>query len=193
LTARRIRSDIAESLAAKYRRLGYLGEFFAATAHQPDALKAFIDFTDAAKGELDQRIVELIALTVATMKNVPYEKNQHERLSVKLGYGRDWVGAVEALEPDAQAALSPTEKCVQQFVIAAVSRDGHDTAELLERIVAVLGHERAIAVLMVMGRYTTHAIMVNSLDIKAPVPSIFEDGFDGAEPPTAGGQNSSKE
>ena len=172
-----LREDIAASLAPKYERLGYLGEFFAATAHLPDALKAFIDFTDAAKGGLDMRLVEIIALTVATMKSVAYEKNQHERLSVKLGYGRDWVEAVERLAPKDQDGLTGVEKTVQHFVIEAVNRDGQDTAALLEGVVEELGVEQAIAVLMVMGRYTTHAIMVNSLNIKPPVPSIFEDNF----------------
>ena len=177
LTFAELRPDLAAALESKYQRLGYLGEFFAATAHQPDALKAFIEFTDAAKGELDLRLVELIALTVATMKTVAYEKNQHERLAVKLGYGRDWVAAIEALAPDTQAALSALERTVQRFVIAAVERDGRDTAPLLGAVVEALGHTAAVAVLMVMGRYTTHAIMVNSLAIDAPVPSIFEDGF----------------
>ncbi len=172
-----LRDDIAAALETKFRRLGYLGEFFAATAHQPDALMAFIEFTDCAKGELDSRFVEVIALTVATMKLVAYEKNQHERLAVKLGYGRDWVAAVEALAPEQTSALTDDERTVQRFVIAAVERDGHDTSALLDAVVAVLGHAGAIAVLMVMGRYTTHAIMVNSLGIAAPVPSIFDDGF----------------
>ena len=172
-----LRADIAAALEPKYRRLGYLGEFFAATAHQPDALKAFIDFTDSAKGELDQRMVELIALTVSSIKQVAYEKNQHERLAVKLGYGREWVAAVEALAPQAQAALSTDERCVQRFVIAAVREDGRDCAALLDAVADALGYVAAVAVLMVMGRYTTHAIMVNSLAIAAPVPSIFEDGF----------------
>lgn len=169
---------IADALRSKYERLGYLGEFFAATAHQPAALKAFIDFTDLAKGELDFRLVELIALTVATMKDVSYEKHQHERLAVKLGYGRDWVAAVEQLNP-AEAALSATERCVQRFVIDAVSRDGRGSGPLLDEVVGTLGEAGAVAVLFVMGRYTTHAIIVNSLGIEAPVPSIFEDGFNG--------------
>lgn len=172
-----LRDDIQDALRPKYERLGYLGEFFAATAHQADALKAFIDFTDAAKGELDQRLVELIALTVATMKAVAYEKNQHERLSVKLGYGREWVSAVEALDPDEQSELSDTERVVQRFVIFAVEHDGRKATSLLDEVVKQLGHEQAIAVMMVLGRYTTHAIMVNSLDIGPPVPSIFEDNF----------------
>lgn len=172
-------AQIADALRPKYQRLGYLGEFFAATAHQPAALKAFIDFTDEAKGELDMRMVELIALTVATMKQVAYEKNQHERLSVRLGYGREWVAAVECLAPETQTLLSAVEQRVQRFVIDAVARDGLETQTQLDTVVEVLGHAQAVAVLMVMGRYTTHAIIVNSLGIKAPVPSIFEDGFNG--------------
>ena len=170
---------IADGLRAKVARLGYLGEFFAATAHQPQALKAFMDFTDLSKGELDLRLVELIALTVACMKSVDYEKNQHERLAVKLGFGRDWVAAVEALDPLSQAQWSEDERIVQAYVIAAVARDGAGTGALLNAVVARLGVARAVAVLFVMGRYTTHAIIVNSLEIKAPVPSIFDDGFTG--------------
>ena len=169
--------EIAEGLRAKVTRLGYLGEFFAATAHQPRALKAFMDFTDFSKGELDMRLVELIALSVATMKAVAYEKNQHERLAVKLGYGRDWVAAVEALAPEKQALINDDERAVQRYVMAAVERDGVDTGDLLQRVVERLGVEGAVAVMFVMGRYTSHAIMVNSLDIPAPVPSIFDDGF----------------
>jgi alkylhydroperoxidase family enzyme len=169
--------EIAEALRPKFERLGYLGEFFAACAHQPTALKAFIDFTEAAKGELEMRIVELIALTVATMKDVSYEKNQHERLSVKLGFGRDWVAAVETLQPTNQDGWSDLERAVQRFVIHAAIHDGHGSADLLDDVVRHVGYDQAIAVLMVMGRYTSHAIMVNSLNIAAPVPSIFDDGF----------------
>lgn len=172
-------APIADALRSKYQRLGYLGEFFAATAHQPEALKSFIDFTDLAKGELDMRLVELIALTVATMKAVAYEKHQHERLAVKLGYGREWVAAVERLAPAEAAELSATELCVQRFVIDAVNHDGRGSEPLLDDVVALLGVDGAVAVLFVMGRYTTHAIIVNSLGIEAPVPSIFEDGFTG--------------
>lgn len=166
-------ASIADRLRPKYQRLGYLGEFFARTAHQEAALAAFIDFTDAAKGGLDLRLVELIALTVATMKNIDYERNQHERLAVKLGFGENWVAEVERLDPDA-ARLEPLERRVQQLVIAAVRRDGHDVTTELEAVVDLLGPADAVAVLMVMARYTTHAMLVSCLGIQAPVPSIFE-------------------
>ncbi len=167
--------SIATLLEPKYRRLGYLGEFFARTAHQEAALKAFIEFTDAAKGSLSSDIVELIALTVATMKGVDYEKNQHERLSLMLGLTREWVADVERLEPRMTTNLNDTQLSVQSFVIAAVTKDGRGANDLLAGVVKALGHESAVAVLMVMGRYIAHAIIVNSLAIEAPVPSIFSE------------------
>jgi alkylhydroperoxidase family enzyme len=102
-------ASIATLLKPKYERLGYLGEFFARTAHQEAALKAFIEFTDAAKGSLGDNVVELIALTVASMKGVDYEKNQHERLAVKLGMSREWVADVERLAP--AQATPPSASC----------------------------------------------------------------------------------
>lgn len=170
-------SVIAAALLPKYQRLGYLGEFFAATAHQPAALKAFMDFTDLSKGELDMRLVELIALTVATLKNVPYEKHQHERLSYRLGYGRDWVADVECLAPDTVTSFDETERCVQRFLIAAVAHDGEGTEPLLNEIAERLGVEQAVAVLFVLGRYVSHAVIVNSLGIESPVCSIFDPEF----------------
>ncbi len=179
LSFKELPEKIASQLEAKYERLGYLGEFFARSAHQPDALAAFNDFTDAAKGALDFKIVELIALTVATMKGVDYEKNQHERLCIRKGYGRDWVAGVEKLEPESTTTLGREEKLVQRFVIDAVSNDGKSVTSQLDAVVDAFDYENAIAIMMVMARYTTHALLVNCMSIGPPVPSIFEDGFEG--------------
>ncbi len=150
-------ATIADALRPKYERLGYLGEFFARTAHQEHALRAFIEFTEASKGALDPRIVELIALTVSVMKDVAYERNQHERLSVNLGFGREWVEQVELLAPES-AQISGLECTVQRFVIDAVDADGRDVTKRLNAVVDSLGYENAVAVMMVMARYTAHAL-----------------------------------
>jgi alkylhydroperoxidase family enzyme len=166
---------IAEQLGAKVERLGYLGEFFARTAHQPEALAAFNQFTNSAKGALDLKIVELIALTVATMKGVDYEKNQHERLSVRKGYGCVWVEEVENLQPESAHTLSKKEQLVQRFVIDATESDGKSVTPQLDAVIDDFGHEDAIAIMMVMARYTTHALLVNCMNIGPPVSSIFAD------------------
>ena len=48
----------------------------------------------------------------------------------------------------------------------------------LEEVADRSGAERAVGVLLVIGRYVAHAAFVNALEIRPPVPSIFEDGFE---------------
>jgi len=170
--------ELRIALEPRVKRLGYLGEFFKVAGHQPDALIAFMEFTDAAKGRLPKRVVETIALTVAVATGNTYERNQHERLSVRLGFGRDWVAAVEQLKPSADR-IGQEEAAVQAFVTAALASNGRGVDTLLKDVCQVLGPAEAVAVLMVMGRYVTHSLMVNSLGLAPPVPSIFEDGFAG--------------
>jgi hypothetical protein len=171
--------EVAGALAAKYQRLGYLGEFFQCMGHQPRGLKAFIDYTDAAKGALPDKIVELVALTVAARFDVAYERHQHERLSVRLGFGKEWVAAVERLDPQGAAELDETERLVQRYVLAALEDCGRgDAPRALEPVVEALGPEQTVAMLMVLGRYASHALIVNSLEITSPVPSIFDPGSD---------------
>jgi alkylhydroperoxidase family enzyme len=170
---------LTDRLQARVKRLGYLGEFFKCTAHQPEALAAFLDFTEAGKGALDKRLVEVIALTAAGWVGNAYERNQHERLSVRLGFGRDWVAAVNRLQPDFESALSPQERRMQQLVLVILETRGKNAGTLFEQAVAELGQASAIAVLMVIGRYVTHGLIVNTLALAPPVPSIFEDGFAG--------------
>ena len=173
-----LEEGLAEVLAPRYERLGYLGEFFKCMGHQPRALRAFVEFTEAAKAALPGRLGELIALTVATKLGNDYERNQHERLSLRLGFGRDWVTAVEALNPESSEFLDGTERILQRYVLDALARHGRDTTDVLEPVIEAIGRHQAVAALMLMGRYVAHALIVNSLCIAPPVPSIFEDGFE---------------
>ena len=176
-----LRPDVADILAPRVKRLGYLGEFFRCAGHQPDALKDFMSYTDSAKAGLDKKLVELIALTAAGRIGNAYERNQHERLSVRLGFGRDWVEAVNALDPEGAAdKLSADEKLTQRFVLDALANPGALGApDRLPELAKALGHEGAVAVMFVLGRYLIHGLFVNSLRLDPPVPSIFEDGFEG--------------
>lgn len=171
--------ELARALDPRVRRLGYLGEFFKCGAHQPAALKAFMDFTEESKKALPDRLVEVIALSAATKLGNAYEKHQHERLSVRLGYGKAWIAAVEALDPERAGGLEDAERAVQRYTLAALERMGHDVAEELGAVIDALGPAQAVAVMMVLGRYAVHALMVNSLALAPPVPSVFEDGFEG--------------
>ena len=146
---------VQDVLRSRVERLGYLGEFFKCAGAQPDVLAPFMEMTEALKKALPDRLTETGALTIATLLDNRYELHQHERLAKKLGFGEEWVAAVEQLSPQDAPCLSDAERAVQRFVVA-------------------IGPEQTIAVMFLVGRYITHAMIVNGLELAPPVPSIFE-------------------
>ena len=166
-------ADVADMLRPRVERLGYLGEFFKCAAHQPAALLSFMALTEDLKRALPDRLTETVALTVSTELGNAYERHQHERLCLKLGFGDAWIRAVEALDP-ANATLTEKERRVEALTLALLRRHGHGASAELEAVVSSVGHEQAIAVLMLVGRYLTHALIVNCLALAPPVPSPLE-------------------
>lgn len=162
--------QLAEALRPKVERLQYLGEFFQCTGHQPRALLSFHTLTDDLKKALPDDLTELVALTIATKMNNAYERVQHERLALKLGFSEAWVRAVISLQ-SSSAVLSQTDLLVQQFTLAVLERGGHDTAGEFEAVIRSVGYEQAIAILMLIGRYVMHALIANCLALEPPVSS----------------------
>ncbi len=162
---------LQEQLKPRVTRLGYFGEFFKCTAHQPDLLGPFMTMTENFKKVLPQNVIEVGALTVAGLMKNPYERHQHERLCLKLGFAREWVAAINQLDPDRAARLDDTERAVQRFAMAMVERRGKDVTGELDAVIDVLGPEQAIALMFLVGRYVTHALIVNGLGLEPPVPS----------------------
>src|SRR5260370_38503452 len=92
-----------------------------------------------------------------------YERVQHERLSLKLGFGKGWVREVLSIRPEAAVNMSPAEIDVQQLTLAVLERRGHHTQRELKEGTRAIGHQRAIAWLMFVGGYSTHARPPNCL------------------------------
>lgn len=170
-------ASLAATLEPRVKRLGYLGEFFQCTAHHPQALAAFIGFTEASQEGLSKRLVEVIALTCTIWMANDYEHNQHERLAVSLGFGRDWVAAVNALKPEEESAMTAEERSVQRLTLAILETRGKGAGESFESVLRISGPRVTIGILMMVGRTVAHALIVNTLQLQSPVPSIFEDGF----------------
>ena len=85
LSADQMSPELASFLSPRVKRLGYLGEFFQCTAHQPEALLSFLEFTEHLKQALPTNLTEVVALSVAVLMGSSYERIQHERLTRKLG------------------------------------------------------------------------------------------------------------
>jgi alkylhydroperoxidase family enzyme len=165
--------NVQETLGPRVKRLGYLGEFFKCSGHNPDVLVSFMEMTEALKMALPDRLTEVGALTVAGFMGNAYERNQHERLSDKLGFGRDWVAAVNRLDPDAPGPMREEERAVQKLALALVKSHGHGVGPDLDAVIAGIGTQQAMAMLFLIGRYVMHAYVVNALNLAPPVPSIF--------------------
>jgi alkylhydroperoxidase family enzyme len=162
---------LAEALRPKVERLGYLGEFFQYAAHQPQALASFHRLTEDLKEALPDNLTELVALSVASLMGNAYERVQHERLALKLGFSEAWVREVLTLRAVSGGELSEAERLIQKLALAVVERRGHGTADELEAVVETVGHEQAVGVLLLIGRYVMHALVANCLALGPPVSS----------------------
>jgi hypothetical protein len=60
---------------------------------------------------------------------------------------------------------------VQRLAMAAINHRGHDITAELEPVIRSIGPAMSIAVLMLVGRYLSHSIIVNALNLAPPVPS----------------------
>src|SRR4029078_3500370 len=142
--------NVQQTLAARVKRLGYLGEFFKCSGHNPDVLVSFMEMTKHLKHALPARLTEVGSLTVAALMGNDYERNQHERLSEKLGFGRQWVAAVNRLDPDVAGPLSEDERAVQRLPIAVIERRGHGVENELDAVIDRIGSAQAMAVLFLI-------------------------------------------
>jgi alkylhydroperoxidase family enzyme len=171
LPREQLHPDLQAYLRPRIERLGYLGEFFQCAGHQPEALLSFLEYTDHLKHALPNNLTEIVSLTVAQIMNNSYERVQHERLSLKMGFGENWLREVLTLKGDGQAHMSEQEVLVQRLTMAAINRRGHDITAELEPVVRSVGPAMSIAVLMLVGRYLSHAIIANALNLPPPVSS----------------------
>ena len=165
--------ELASFLKPRVERLGYLGEFFQCTAHQPEALLSFLELTEHLKHALPENLTEVVSLTLSRLMDNAYERVQHERLSLKLGFPAEWILAILRVTPDPAPELSEEEREVQRLAIAVVQRNGHNTNAELETVIGLIGAPKTIAVLMLVGRYMSHALIVNALNLAPPVASPF--------------------
>lgn len=168
---------LAEYLRPRVRRLGYLGEMFQVGANAPNVLLEFMRFTDALKEAVPFDIGEAVVLTVAARMGNAYESNQHERLCLRSGFAREWIAEVQALAPEASRRMTPAQRAAQRFTLAAIDSRGQGATADFDALREHVDAGTAISIAFLVGRYITHALIVNTLRLAPPVPSAFADGF----------------
>jgi alkylhydroperoxidase family enzyme len=162
-------AELQSLVAARIERLGYLGEFFQVAAHQPDALAAFIRFTEELKAALPWRLVETVALTVASETANGYERVQHERLALRLGMRDDEVRAIVAGRLDDR--FSGAERAAAELARGIVHSHGQGCSALFEALLDLTDDATAVGCAMTAARYLAHAAMANTWELVVPVSS----------------------
>lgn len=163
-------AQLAQELAPRVERLGYLGEFFQVAAHQPAALGHFVAFTEALKAALDRRVMEVVALTVAAGTRNEYERVQHERLALTIGFSLDDIAAIVGDDLDGPR-FSDVERAAAALARDVVDARGRQCTSAFESLQDLGGPETAVACLMTATRYLAHATMANTWELRPPVPS----------------------
>ncbi len=169
-----LETGLAEVLRPRVERLGYLGELFQCAGHAPKVLQNFMQMTEELKQAVPDNLTETVALTIATQTENIYERNQHERLSRRLGYDLDWIAEVNACDPEEALHMSDDEIAAQKYALAAFKTFGNDVAQEFDVLIDEVGHAVAVALAMAVGRCITHAITVNTLELAPPAPSVFD-------------------
>ena len=67
------------------------------------------------------------------------------------------------------------EIAVQAFAIAVRERRGQGVQKELDAVIGAIGPEQTVAVMWLIGRTVTHALISNTLKLEPPVASIFEE------------------
>ena len=165
--------ELRDVFRARVERLGYLGEFFKVMSHAPETMGAFNTITESLKQVLPDNFTEIVSLSLSSRLGNRYEQYQNERLSQKLGFADQWIA--EALNPNdgADSVFDAEEKAVQAFAIAVMERKGQGVEAERDAIIDAIGPQMTVAVMWLIGRTVTHALISNTLELEAPVASIF--------------------
>ncbi|MFN4283194.1 MAG: hypothetical protein ACK4NA_11195 [Alphaproteobacteria bacterium] len=167
-----IEPKLRELFRPRVERLGYLGEFFRVMSAQPETMFGYFTITESLKKALPDNFTEIVSLSISSRLGNLYEQHQNEQLSRKLGFSDEWIR--EALEGQGATNLfDDKEKAVQAYAIAAAQRSGRDVEAEFEALVKAVGPEQAIAVVWLVIRTVSHAIISNTLQLASPVKSIF--------------------
>ena len=164
---------LQEVFRARVERLGYLGEFFKVMSHALETMGGFHTITESLKQALPDNFTEIVSLALSSRLANRYEQYQNERLSRRLGFSDDWIR--EAMTP-AQGdggVFGAEERAVQAFAIAVMEGSGRGVEAQLDAVINAIGPEQTVAVMWLIGRTVTHAMISNTLKLEPPVASIF--------------------
>jgi len=166
---------LRDELDPTVKRLGYFGEFFQVFAAVPGAVSAFMGYTKAVKTSLADNENEVLALAVCAALGADYERIQHERLSLQLGFSHAWIAAAEGRAGDDSGPLSGDEVALRELAAIALRDHGEGCAEAVRCVADRIGPQKAAAALLQVARFAGIALLCNALSLRLPVLSPLDE------------------
>ena len=121
------------------------------------------------------RLRELVVLRTAYLMDCRYELGQHRDVARTAGVSADEINAVTS-ESDWQTAHFDTVELAILHLTTELLTTHNVSAEVFDQVHTALGSEATVEVLMVLGRYSGLALMLNALEVdldetaRLPIP-----------------------
>ena len=165
---------LREQLAPTVKRLGYFGDYFALVGRNPQAMLHFLEYTKAVKAPLSDRHNELLALVTCTRTGAAYERIQHEWLSHRLGFPREWIAELVGRERSASTLLDDDERCLQSLALAILEGPWGGHGAEIGDVRARLGDSAALAAVLQVTRFMLLSTVMHAFAMQPPVKSLFD-------------------
>ena len=118
------------------------------------------------EGILEDRYVELSALTAARAFDQRYEWSSHEGGATRAGVELEVIDAIR--NGTSLDDLEETDRVLIQFGRELFGGDHQVSPELYARVVELFGEQGMFEITAVMGDYAMAAVMLNAVDIQLP-------------------------
>jgi AhpD family alkylhydroperoxidase len=124
---------------------------------------------------LPVRLRELVVLRTAYLMDCPYELGQHRDVARTVGVSSDEIDAITSESDWQTGPFDATELAVLQLTNELLTTRGVSDA-VFDQAHQALGSEATVEVLMLIGRYSGLALMLNALDVdldesaRLPIP-----------------------
>jgi 4-carboxymuconolactone decarboxylase len=135
---------------------------FKVAAHSTGAFRPFLRYGGVllARLDLDPVVRELAILRVSVLAGCDYERVQHEAIARGIGTPEPQI----AIACDAAADGEGVEALVYKLV-AETFRDNRATPETTDAVIAELGEQGLVELLLVIGQYHGLAVLMNTVEI----------------------------
>ena len=140
---------------------------FNSILHSPAISSAFLALQAAEQKHttLDERVRQVVILTVAAVWGCDYEQYAHAAVARKAGLSDAAVAALERGEPPAE--LSPKEHLARRFAREITTNRKAGDA-LYDEAYATFGPQGLVDLLFLAGCYDTIALLLNTFEVPAP-------------------------